>query len=81
MQENNVYEDSEKEFPFPSIQGHLWKQYGNKLDCDSCPVSHSVLLPVGFYLSGYDKGVPIISPIATRLVVPPPQAASESTKS
>jgi hypothetical protein len=80
MQESN-YEDAEKDFPLPQIKGHIWKQYGNKLDCDSCPVSHSIILPVGMYLSGYKDGTPIISPIATRLAVPPPQGASESTKS
>lgn len=51
--------------PMPSLVGHRWKQYGNKLECQSCPTLHAAFLQPGFYISGYKDGIPVISRLAS----------------
>lgn len=58
------------ELPMPQLSGHMWKQYGNKIECQSCSSPHAAFLPLGFYISSYKKGIPVISQIVTRPLKP-----------
>lgn len=73
------YDVKTQELPMPSLRGHIWKQFGNKIECQSCGTSHSAFLQPGYYISGYTDGVPVISQITTRPAVPPPTDGSVST--
>jgi hypothetical protein len=65
--------------PMPELRGHMWKQYGNKIECQSCPTPHAAFLQPGFYISGYKDGIPVISQIATLPLKPLREGESVST--
>jgi len=67
------------EYPLPTLRGHIWKQYGNKLECQSCTTTHYAFLQPGQYISKYEDGIPVISQVAMPTDVPPVSGASEST--
>lgn len=61
MEDKESYDVTREELPMPSLSGHMWKQYGNKIECTSCPSHHVAFLQPGVYISGYKDGIPIIS--------------------
>ncbi len=68
------------DLPMPSLQGHIWKQFGNKIECQSCNNRHAAFLQPGYYISGYKDGIPVISQITTRRSdIHPSDGESEST--
>lgn len=55
-----------EDLPMPSLRGHAWRQYGNKLECQSCSVPHAAFLQPGTYVSGNTAdGTPVVSQITT----------------
>lgn len=49
------------EIPQPQLTGHMWRQEGTQLICQSCSFKHATFIPVGYQLYGIDKdGVPMV---------------------
>lgn len=48
----------------PQLDGHMWRQEGNQLICQSCPFKHSSFIDPGYQLYGIDdNGRPLIRKI------------------
>ena len=47
-----------------AISGHMWRQEGTQLICQSCPFKHATFIEPGLQLYGIDKdGSPLIRKI------------------
>lgn len=58
--------DLEK-IPEPQLTGHMWRQEGNLLICQSCTFNHSSFIKPGYQLYGIDKaGLPMIRKIIVK---------------
>jgi hypothetical protein len=56
-----IHETNIDDLPKPELAGHMWRQEGNLLICQSCPFSHASYIEPGFQLYGInDKGMPMI---------------------
>jgi hypothetical protein len=57
-----VYETNLEELvPYVHLKGHVWRQEGPYIVCDSCPVRHSFCIGIDKILTGIDRqGNPII---------------------
>lgn len=63
-EEKEITEFDVDSIPKPELAGHLWKQRGTQLTCESCPFTHTSYLPTDYQLYGIDKdGLPMIRKI------------------
>lgn len=49
------------ELPKPQLTGHMWRQIGTQLVCQSCSFTHATFIEPGYQLYGIDdQGNPMI---------------------
>lgn len=49
------------DLPQPQLTGHMWRQEGTQLICESCSFKHATFIDPGYQLYGIDdKGQPMI---------------------
>lgn len=47
------------QIPKPELSGHIWRQQGTMLLCESCPFTHSTYIPPDYQLIGVQEdGIP-----------------------
>lgn len=52
---------NEADIPQPQLTGHLWRQEGTQIICQSCPFKHASFIEPGYQLYGIDDaGMPMI---------------------
>lgn len=55
-----------EDFPEPELSGHLWRQEGNQLICQSCSFKHASFIEPGYQLYGITPdGLPMVRKILT----------------
>lgn len=55
------------EIPQATLQGHMWRQVGTQLVCQSCSFNHGTFIEPGYQLYGIDdEGKPQIRKIAVK---------------
>lgn len=79
MENNPKGGNDVNDYPMPTLRGHIWRQYGNKIECQSCSTTHYAFLQPNQYISGYEDGIPIISQIVIPLDASTHQEGLEST--
>lgn len=53
--------------PQATLQGHMWRQEGTQLICQSCSFKHATFIEPGYQLYGLDeKGAPMIRKIEVK---------------
>lgn len=61
------YEVDLDQIPQPTLQGHMWRQEGSQLICQSCTFKHSTFIEPGYQLYGIDdNGRPMIKRILVK---------------
>lgn len=52
------------DIPQPQLAGHVWRQQGTVLYCESCPFNHAAYIPSDHQLYGVnEKGEPLLRKI------------------
>jgi len=55
------------QIPQATLQGHMWRQEGTLLICQSCSFKHSTFIQPGYQLYGIDdNGKPLIRKITVK---------------
>ncbi len=56
-----LHEVDVNSLPQPQLTGHMWRQEGTQLICQSCSFKHATFIDPGYQLYGIDeKGHPMI---------------------
>lgn len=75
MNEENLKNNEERyvidldALPKPELTGHLWRQEGTQLICQSCSFTHMTFIEPGYQLYGFDQDG---SPLIREIIVKPP---------
>lgn len=57
--------------PPATLQGHMWRQEGTQLICQSCSFTHATYIQPGYQLYGIDdEGKPMIRALRTEAAGP-----------
>lgn len=55
------------QIPEATLQGHMWRQEGTQLICQSCPFRHATFIEPGYQLYGIDdQGKPMVRKIIVK---------------
>ena len=59
------------QLPQAPLTGHMWRQEGTQLICQSCPFKHATFIEPGLQLYGIDEdGKPLIRKLRTEAAGP-----------
>lgn len=61
------YEIDLDKLPEATLQGHMWRQEGTQLICQSCSFRHATFIEPGYQLYGIDDtGTPLVRKIVVK---------------